>query len=96
MSVIIKPVITEKTNDQSESLNSYTFIVNKSSNKISIKNKIQSQYGVTVEKVNTCNYPATRSVKYLKSGMTKSLKGSFKKAIVKVKEGDSIDYYSNL
>lgn len=96
MSVIIKPIITEKTNNQSESLNCYTFIVAKDCNKIAIKNAVQSEYSVSVEKVNVINYPALRSVKYLKTGMTKSLKGAFKKAIVKVKEGDSIDYYSNL
>jgi large subunit ribosomal protein L23 len=96
MSVIIKPIITEKSNAQAESLGKYFFVVNSNSNKISIKNAVQSEYGVTVEKVNTMNYPAIRSMKTLKSGMVHSRKGSYKKAVVKVKDGDSIDFYNNL
>ena len=56
MSVLIKPIITEKMTAESELNNRYGFVVSSGANKIEIKNAIESTYGVTVERVRTMNY----------------------------------------
>jgi len=96
MIVLVKPVITEKATQQSEDLGTFAFIVNKKANKIQIKNAVEEAYGVAVTKVRTMNYPFERKVKYTKKGISTSKLGGFKKAIVQLAEGDSIDFYSNL
>ena len=53
MSILLKPVITEKMTDLGETLNQYAFIVDRKANKIQIKNAVQEAYGVTVRSVNT-------------------------------------------
>tara|TARA_B100000963_G_scaffold143275_1_gene124812 strand:+ start:106537 stop:106830 length:294 start_codon:yes stop_codon:yes gene_type:complete len=95
MDLFFKPIISEKTSQQSEMSSRYTFMVDKSFNKIQIKSAIESYYGVSVERVRTMNYGPERKVKYTKTGMQKSKSNSFKKAIVKLVEGDSIDFYEN-
>ena len=89
--VIIRPIITERAFDQIEEENRYTFEVAKTSNKIEIAKAVQEIFNVTVVKVNTVNVkPKPKRVRYQK-GYTRS----WKKAIVKLAEGDSIDLYSN-
>ena len=95
MDVFLKPIITEKTSQESEMNSLYTFMVDKSFNKIQIKSAVESYYGVSVERVRTMNYGPERKIKYTKNGMQKSKSNSFKKAIVKLIEGDSIDFYEN-
>jgi large subunit ribosomal protein L23 len=96
MSVLIKPIITEKVTNESEVFNRYGFVVNKQANKVEIKKAVESTYGVTVEAVRTMNYPVQRSTKYTKKGIVSSMKGAYKKAIVQVKSGEVIDFYSNI
>ena len=74
----------------------YGFIVKPVANKIEIKNEIESLYNVTVLDVNTCRYAGKRSSRYTKAGLIKGQKNAFKKAIVTLKEGDTIDFYSNI
>ena len=93
--MFLEPLITEKTSQDSEMSSRYTFIINKSFNKIQIKNAVESYYSVSVEKVRTMNYGPDRKIKYTKNGMQKSKSNTFKKAIVKLIEGDSIDFYEN-
>ena len=96
MSILIKPIITEKATAQSEEFNRYAFVVNPNANKIQIKDAVEAAYGVSVEKVRTMNYPAKRGTRYTKSGIQHSKVGGYKKAIVQVAEGDIIDFYSNI
>lgn len=96
MSILIKPIITEKATDLSELRNCYTFVVEKTANKIEIKKAVEGAYGVSVNKVRTINYPANRTTKYTKQGMVTGVKGAYKKAIVQLAEGDNIDFYSNI
>ncbi|MDP5230332.1 MAG: 50S ribosomal protein L23 [Cellulophaga sp.] len=96
MSVLIKPIITEKMTADSELYNRYGFIVNPKVNKIQIKEAVEAAYGVTVEKVRTMNYAPSRKTRYTKTGVQHGKTNAYKKAIVDVKEGDIIDYYSNL
>ena len=74
----------------------YGFIVKPEANKLEIKAEVEAQYNVTVESVNTLRYAGKRSSRYTKAGLVKGQKNAFKKAIVTLKEGDSIDFYSNI
>ncbi|MBT8284504.1 MAG: 50S ribosomal protein L23 [Flavobacteriaceae bacterium] len=96
MSVLIKPIITEKMTADSELHNRYGFIVNPGANKLQIKDAVEGTYGVSVKKVRTMNYGPTRKTKYTKTGVQQGKTSAYKKAIVDVAEGDVIDFYSNL
>jgi len=96
MDILVKPILTEKATDESELRNSYTFIVSKDANKIQIKKAIEESYGVSVLKVRTMIYGAKSSTKYTKRGVQSSKKGPYKKALVKISEGDRIDFFANL
>lgn len=96
MSILIKPVITEKATMDSEVNNRYTFEVDPGSNKIQIKEAIEQSYGVSVLKVRTMNVRPDRKSRFTKSGMITGKTKGFKKAIVQVAEGDVIDFYSNI
>ena len=96
MSILIKPIITEKATNNSELFNRYSFVVKKKANKLEIKNAVEKAYGVTIESVRTMNYPVQRNTKYTKSGIVQAMKGAYKKAIVQLAEGENIDFYSNI
>ena len=96
MSIIIKPIITEKITKDGEIFNRFGFVVNKKANKIQIKNAVEAAYGITVVEVNTMNYRADRSVKYTKSGLIVGKTNAYKKAVVQLKEGEAIDFYNNI
>ena len=96
MNILIKPIITEKATKDSELFNRYAFVVNKKANKLEIKNAVAKAYGVEIESVKTMNYPVQRNTKYTKSGIVQAMKGAYKKAIVQLAEGESIDFYSNI
>lgn len=96
MSILIKPVVTEKATADSELNNRYTFLVNVRANKVEIKKTIEATYGVSVEKVRTMNYGPDRKVRFTKTGIQNGKTNATKKAIVDVAEGDIIDFYSNI
>jgi large subunit ribosomal protein L23 len=95
MSVIVKPIITEKMSNLEENLGRYGFIVEISANKIQIKKDVESTYGVTVESVNTMRY-AGKTKRNRKTWSMDGRTTSFKKAIITLKEGEVIDIYSNI
>ncbi|MGM9697058.1 MAG: 50S ribosomal protein L23 [Prevotella sp.] len=74
----------------------YGFIVRPEANKLEIKKEVESLYNVTVLDVNTLRYAGKRSSRYTKAGLVRGQKNAFKKAIVTLKEGDTIDFYSNI
>ena len=78
------------------SLPKFGFIVKPEANKLEIKKEIESLYHVTVLDVNTMRYAGKRSSRYTKAGLVKGQKNAFKKAIVTLKEGETIDFYSNI
>ena len=101
MAFIIKPVVTEKMTKITEKKpNRYGFIVSPEANKLQIKAEVEARYNVTVdvtvEDVNTMNFAGKRSARYTKAGLIKGQKNAFKKAIVTVKDGEVIDFYSNI
>lgn len=97
MAYIIKPLVTEKITKITEKRpNRYGFVVRPEANKLQIKAEVEALYKVSVVDVNTMNYAGKRSSRYTKAGLVKGQKASFKKAIVTLKEGDAIDFYSNI
>ena len=96
MSIIIKPIVTEKVTKQSEVLNQFGFVVDRKANKVQIKKAVEATYGVTIVSVNTMNVRPDRSTKYTKSGLISGKTNAIKKAIVQVQEGETIDFYNNI
>lgn len=96
MSIIIKPIVTEKITKDGELFNRFGFVVDKKANKVQIKKAVEAAYGVTVVEVNTMNVRPDRSTKYTKSGMISGKTNAYKKAIVQVQEGETIDFYNNI
>ena len=96
MGIIVKPLVTEKMTAISEKSNRFGFIVRPDANKLEIKKEVEDLYNVTVVAVNTMNYDGKAKRRYTKSGLIKGRRNAFKKAIVVLKEGDTIDFYSNI
>ena len=81
--------ITEKTNR-------FGFIVRPEANKLEIKKEVEALYNVTVVEVNTMRYAGKNKSRYTRSGIINGRTNAYKKAIVTLKEGDTIDFYSNI
>ena len=96
MSILIKPIITEKNTAQGEKLNRYGFLVDREANKLQIKAAVEEQYGVSVSDVNTVNYHGKRRHRYTKAGFLSGRDNHFKKAYVTLAGEDKIDFYSNI
>ena len=92
--VLVRPVITEKVNNQIEKSGRYTFVVGKAANKLEIKKAVEDFYGVKVTDVRTAVAPAKAKSRFTKAGLLSGRKPSYKKAIVTLAEGDSIDLFS--
>lgn len=95
MSVLIRPLVTEKVSSLNEK-GKYGFIVDIRANKLQIREAVNKMYGVTVESVNTIRIMGKRKVRYTKAGVVEGAKPNFKKAIVTLKAGEVIDFYSNV
>ncbi len=91
--VLIKPILTEKANAQQESLRRFAFKVARKANKLEIKKAIETFYGVTVVDVNTSVIPGKNKTRFTKAGFIKGRKPAYKKALVTVAEGETIDLY---
>ena len=96
MGVIVKPVITEKMTDKGENLNQFGFIVDPRANKLQIKTEVEDLYGVQVLSVNTMNYSGKSKSRNTKTGVISGKTRAFKKAIVTLAEGETIDFFSNI
>jgi large subunit ribosomal protein L23 len=96
MGIIIKPIVTEKMTQLGDKLNRYGFRVQKDANKIEIKQAVEAMYDVTVNEVNTMVVAPKKKSRFTKSGVINGSVSAYKKAIVTVKEGDKIDFYSNI
>ena len=81
MSILKKPLVTEKVSALNEK-GKYGFIVDTDANKVEIKNAVEKQYGVNVEKVNTMMVMGKKKTRYTKAGVLAGRKPSYKKAIV--------------
>jgi len=96
MEILKKPILTEKATGLSEKLNRYAFQVDPKANKLQIKDAIQKMYGVTIEAVNTLVVSGKVKSRGTKAGVVSGRTPKYKKAIVTLKEGEVIDFYSNI
>jgi large subunit ribosomal protein L23 len=94
--VLIKPILSEKANKQSEKENRYSFVVDRKANKLEIKKAVEEFYGVQVANVNTSVVPGKAKSKYTKAGYITGRKPAKKKAVVTVAEGETIDLYGTV
>ena len=92
--ILIKPVITEKSQSLAND-GKYVFVVNKKANKVEIGKAIEKFYNVTVTDVNTVNVRARAVSRSGRSGVMKGFKSGYKKAIVSLEEGNTIDIFLN-
>ncbi|HTE07843.1 MAG TPA: 50S ribosomal protein L23 [Flavitalea sp.] len=94
--VLVKPIVTEKSNKLTDKSRTYAFRIDRRANKLEVKKAIEGFYGVTVTEVNTVVVPGKAKSKFTKAGFISGRKPSYKKAYVKVAEGETIDLYSNI
>lgn len=94
--ILVKPLITEKADTLSESKSQYSFIVEKTANKIEIKKAVESLYTVNVESVNTMVMAGKRKTRNTKKGVLHGRKPSYKKAIVTLTAGETIDFFGDI
>lgn len=96
MAIIIKPIVTEKMTAAGEKLNRYGFRVERTANKLQIKKAVEEMYNVQVMDVNTMVVTPKRMQRWTRSGLLRGKTNSYKKAVVTLKEGETIDFYSNI
>jgi large subunit ribosomal protein L23 len=96
MNILQRPIITEKMTRMGEKSGRYGFIVNPRANKIQIKKAVESLYNVVVVDVNTMNHRGKKKSRGTKTGFTTGKTPTVKKAIVTLKAGDTIDFYSSI
>jgi large subunit ribosomal protein L23 len=96
MEILRKPLLTEKVAQLTEKLNRYAFIVDPRANKIQIKAAIEKMYGVNITDVNTMRYAGKLKSRNTKAGAVSGRAATYKKAIITLKDGEVIDFYSNI
>ena len=96
MAYIVKPLVTEKVTDLTEKHNVFCFVVRPEANKLQIQNEVEALYNVKVVSVNTVNYAGKNKSRYTKAGLLRGKTNAFTKAYVTLKEGESIDFFSNI
>lgn len=96
MNTLIKPIITEKMTAATEKLNRFGFLVAPKANKLEIKLAVEKMYGVSVVSVNTIKYSGKVKSRNTKAGLTIGRTNAFKKAIVQLSAGETIDFFSNI
>lgn len=94
--ILIKPLITEKMTAESERINAYGFVVNDDANKIEIKDAVEKTYGVTVAGVRTLRVDGKVRSRFTRTGVLRGRSESYKKAIVRLVDGEVIDFYENI
>jgi large subunit ribosomal protein L23 len=87
--VVLEPVVSEKSYDLIQDFNTYTFVVDKRSNKTEIKQAVQRIFDVRVVSVNTMN----RKGKRKRTGYVLGKRADSKRALVTLADGHSIDIF---
>ena len=90
--IIIRPVISEKSYNLIESEGQYTFQVDRRANKNQVKRAVEEAFDVRVEKVNTANVKS----KPKRQGLTRGRTSTWKKAVVKLAEGERIELFEGV
>ncbi|MBP7172673.1 MAG: 50S ribosomal protein L23 [Cloacibacterium sp.] len=95
MSIIIKPIISEKATYLTDLRGQYSFLVDTKANKIQIKNAVEEAYGVKVADVKTMIYAPKVSSKFTKKGLRVGKTNKLKKAVIHLQSGEVIDIFAN-
>lgn len=90
--ILVRPLVTEKSHEQLDRHGAYTFVVANDANKIEIANAIEKQFNVRVKDVRTMRYAG----KEKRMGRFSGRKASWKKAVVTLAEGDSIEIFEGV
>ena len=97
MDFIIKPLVTEKMTAVTDKQNNkFGFVVRPDADKLQIKKEVEGLYNVTVKSVNTMRYAGKTKSRYTRTGLIRGRKNAYKKAIVTLADGQTIDFYSNI
>ncbi len=94
--VLIRPLITEKMSDLTADQSNYGFLVNPKANKIEIKRAVEEKFNVHVLDVRTINHPGKTKTQFRKSGRFTGKTAKYKKAIIKLREGETIDLFEEV
>lgn len=94
--ILIKPVISEKSELLSEEMSKYCFVVNKAANKLEIRKAVEDTFGVSVTNVNTINMPSKSKVRNTKSGIVRGSVSGYKKAYITLADGEEIDFFGDI
>ncbi len=94
--ILIKPLVTEKMTDLMERENKYGFVVDYNSNKIEIAKAVQQKFDVEVVAVNTIKYKGKTKTQFTKKGRFTGKTPKFKKAIITLKEGETLDLFEEV
>ena len=95
MSIIIKPIISEKATYLTDLRGQYSFLVDTKANKIQIKKAVEEAYGVKVAEVRTMIYAHKVSSRYTKKGLQVGKTNKLKKAVVELQSGEVLDVFAN-
>jgi len=96
MEFLKKPILTEKASALTEKSNRFTFKVEHKANKLQIKAAVEKMYGVSVVAINTMVVNGKLKSRNTKGGLVSGRSPKYKKAVVTLKDGETIDYYSNI
>ena len=96
MDNLIRPIVTEKMTRLGEKRHEYGFIVRPDADKLQIKREIEAMYDVKVNDIRTMRYDGKLKSHSTKRRYYQGRTNAYKKAIVTLKEGQTIDFYSNI
>jgi large subunit ribosomal protein L23 len=94
--ILVKPVITEKATKLTDKYNTYVFVVARDVNKIEVKNAVEKTYNVNVDSVNTTIMPGKPKSRSTKTAVVRGRKAPYKKAFVRLMEGETIDIFASV
>jgi large subunit ribosomal protein L23 len=94
-SILIKPIISEKSEKLTSKGNQYTFVVDKKANKLEIKKAVEIMFTTNVVAVNTVIVPAKLKSRNTRSGVVRGSISAYKKAYVTLAEGEELDIYGS-
>lgn len=94
--ILVKPLITEKITNLTADKGIYGFLVNPDANKIQIARAIEQKFNVHVVNVRTINHPGKSKSQFRKSGKFEGRTSKFKKAIITLKKGETIELFEQV
>lgn len=94
--ILVRPLITEKMTNLTAEQGKYGFLVNPKANKIEIAKAIEKKFEVHVVDVKTINHPGKTKTQFRRSGRFTGKTPKFKKAIVTLKEGETIELFEQV